>query len=294
MAKTIYIGVGGVARKVKKIYVGVSGVARKVKKAFIGVGGVARLCYTGVPDDPIYTGSYDIVTNGDYRCMYLKTSGTLTFKGDGLYDVFLVGGGASGATNANLGWGGGGGGGYTTTAKSLAVSEGAIVNVTIGAGGAKDSNAGINSGSASSAVINGNTYRAAGALATMHGATPRLSAARYRGGDGGSGGCPSTSGVIAAGYDGSGGSPTNLGGYGQGTTTRAFGEAGNALYVGGGGGKYGNDVSGPAGAGGGGSPGGGNGLANTGGGGGGNYGSDDASYAGAGGSGLVIVRWSIA
>ncbi|MDF2611358.1 MAG: hypothetical protein K0R92_2832, partial [Lachnospiraceae bacterium] len=57
MAKGMYIGVGGVARKGKKAYVGVSNVARKVKKVYVGVGGVARLCYSagisvvsGVPD----------------------------------------------------------------------------------------------------------------------------------------------------------------------------------------------------------------------------------------------------
>lgn len=46
MAKTIYIGVDGFARKVKGIYVGVDGVARKVKKAYVGVNGIARLCYS--------------------------------------------------------------------------------------------------------------------------------------------------------------------------------------------------------------------------------------------------------
>lgn len=42
MAKAVYIGVGGVARRVKNRYVGVSGVARFVRKGYIGVGGVAR------------------------------------------------------------------------------------------------------------------------------------------------------------------------------------------------------------------------------------------------------------
>lgn len=45
MAKAVYFGVGGKARKTKKIYFGVGGKARKVKKAYIGVGGKARLCY---------------------------------------------------------------------------------------------------------------------------------------------------------------------------------------------------------------------------------------------------------
>lgn len=50
-----YIGVSGVARKIKKIYVGVNGIARKVKKAYIGVGGVARLCFSG-GGEVVYSG----------------------------------------------------------------------------------------------------------------------------------------------------------------------------------------------------------------------------------------------
>lgn len=46
MAKKAYIGVNGVARKIKKGYVGVNGVARKIKKAYIGIGGVARPCWS--------------------------------------------------------------------------------------------------------------------------------------------------------------------------------------------------------------------------------------------------------
>lgn len=42
MAKRIYIGVNGVARKAYKAYFGVNDVARKVRKAYIGIGGVAR------------------------------------------------------------------------------------------------------------------------------------------------------------------------------------------------------------------------------------------------------------
>lgn len=46
MAKKMYFGVGGTARRVKKIYIGVGGVAKRVKKAYIGVGGVARPCFS--------------------------------------------------------------------------------------------------------------------------------------------------------------------------------------------------------------------------------------------------------
>lgn len=47
MAKNAYIGVNGVARKVKKGYIGVDGVARKVKNGFIGVNNVARQFFSG-------------------------------------------------------------------------------------------------------------------------------------------------------------------------------------------------------------------------------------------------------
>lgn len=46
MAKKAYIGVDGIARKIKKGYVGVDGIARKIKKAYIGIGGVARPCWS--------------------------------------------------------------------------------------------------------------------------------------------------------------------------------------------------------------------------------------------------------
>lgn len=48
MAKGAFIGVNGVARKIRKGYIGVDGVARKIRKAYIGVDGKARLFYSGV------------------------------------------------------------------------------------------------------------------------------------------------------------------------------------------------------------------------------------------------------
>ena len=45
--KALYIGVDGVARKVKKAYIGVDNVARKVKKMYMGVDGVARCIFSG-------------------------------------------------------------------------------------------------------------------------------------------------------------------------------------------------------------------------------------------------------
>lgn len=46
MSKTAYVGIDGLARKIKKMYVGVDGVAHKVKKGYIGVDGVARQFYS--------------------------------------------------------------------------------------------------------------------------------------------------------------------------------------------------------------------------------------------------------
>jgi hypothetical protein len=47
MAKCAYIGVDGVARKIKQPYIGVDNVARKVTKAYIGVDNVARQYLSG-------------------------------------------------------------------------------------------------------------------------------------------------------------------------------------------------------------------------------------------------------
>lgn len=68
MAKGIYVGVNGVARKVKAQYVGVSGVARKVTKGYVGVGGVARNVFTGRPEffTAALTASFTTRTGGSY------------------------------------------------------------------------------------------------------------------------------------------------------------------------------------------------------------------------------------
>lgn len=47
MAKAMYIGVNGIARKVKSAYIGVNGVARKIKKMYVGVADKARLFFSG-------------------------------------------------------------------------------------------------------------------------------------------------------------------------------------------------------------------------------------------------------
>ena len=46
MAKGMYVGISGKARKIKKGYVGIGGKARKIKKAYVGIGGKARPFWT--------------------------------------------------------------------------------------------------------------------------------------------------------------------------------------------------------------------------------------------------------
>lgn len=62
MAKGMYVGVNGVAKKVKKIYVGSGDKAKKVKKGYIGVGGVARPFFSSA-EIPMY---YGFISNASY------------------------------------------------------------------------------------------------------------------------------------------------------------------------------------------------------------------------------------
>ena len=86
MAKALYIGdSSSLARKVKKIYIGgADGLAHKVKKIYIGdSNGTARLAYTGsVPAGEVIFTSSQVWTVPD---------------GVSKVDVFMIGGGASGA-----------------------------------------------------------------------------------------------------------------------------------------------------------------------------------------------------
>ena len=65
-----YIGVSGVARKVKNQMVGVSGVARKVKTGYVGVSGVARKHYnnsvTLTVTGTMAQGAYGVEIDGTY------------------------------------------------------------------------------------------------------------------------------------------------------------------------------------------------------------------------------------
>ena len=93
MAKSVYVGVGGVAKKVKNIYVGVEGKARKVIKAYVGVNGVAKLFYERKKE----VGKVSNLSNYTYRCTRLAVIGdyvlllsTVDSNNDKNYDVSYV------------------------------------------------------------------------------------------------------------------------------------------------------------------------------------------------------------
>lgn len=232
----------------------------------------------GLPDFT-YSGEHALVEeDGGWKIRFL-TSGTLTLNKKATVDIFCVGGGGGGYKHTNAG--GGGGGGYTITKRKISLNAGEYV-ITIGDGGAATAAGGQTSFSD---------------IAFADGGLPGSTNA---GGNGGSGGGSAGDGMTTkggdGGYDGSDGESMgtdDIGGTGQKTTTREFGEDAGTLYAGGGGGggmtiNY-NPGSGGAG-------GGGNGArqmnnatsgeTNTGGGGGGSR----NGAAGAGGSGIVIIR----
>lgn len=237
-----------------------------------------------------YSGTYQMINEGrgNWR-LKLLTSGTLNItklpNRQTMIDVFLVGGGGGGGPQF---YGGGGGGGYTKTQTRIYPTLNNDYSITIGAGGAAKLEA-------NEAGSDGGSSTAFGLTAAggKGGGGPDFATNTGGGGNGGSGGGE---------FNGAGGSnggngiftngrsefPTGRQGYGQGTTTREFGESGGALYAGGGGASW-NGAGGDGG--------GGRGMnnstaesgaANTGGGGGG--GATSVQYSGAGGSGIVIIR----
>lgn len=82
MAKNIYVGVGGKARKIKQLYVGVGGKARKVKKVYVGVGGKARLVYAYYDCTKILWESTSTVDS--------SFSGSLKYHGKKKFYIFPV------------------------------------------------------------------------------------------------------------------------------------------------------------------------------------------------------------
>lgn len=271
--------------------------------------------------DYTYTGNAEWY-NEEKTILKLKTSGVLTLSKDCYADVFVVGGGASGAGSYGNYVpqisGGGGGGGYTKTQR-VSFKKGTEYPATIGAGGAGVSNNTYNNrnGNAGGATsINGVSANGGNPGTGGYGSSSIPDTSYGNGGAGGSGGGSSFWGTTnypgtgAGGSDGGSGESCRIstgtlpGGSGQGTTTRAFGEPDGELFAGGGGGGCGTTTlsSTPnGGAGGGGNGGGSNnsreatsGQENTGGGGGGvfYYESNIPRYSGAGGSGVILIRFT--
>lgn len=246
--------------------------------------------------DFTYTGDWEWY-NEEHTILKLKTSGTITFDSDFQADVFVVGGGGAGAPrNSSESFGGGGGGGYTNT-KRVKFAKGTQYNAVIGAGGsALKAFGGAPGGSTSINGVNANGGEGGGHYSASSGTSTLCT----KGGNGGSGG-GSAYGYAggSGGSDGANGSGGgNYGpGTGQGTTTRAFGDADGELFSGGGG--AGGTNKGGAGGNGGGAAGGSNGNvggsanANTGGGGGGGgvYAVQGSYGGGSGGSGVILIRF---
>jgi len=228
-----------------------------------------------------YTGSSYTGKDDDYWYIYFTSDGDLTLDANATIDAFLVGGGGGGGGYSGGSQGqGGGGGGYTTTTRNISITSGTSYDIVIGAGGSGGSSEYDYGRTGGTTTAFGSS--AAGGSGGIYGGGSNADAT-YIGGCGGSGG----GGTLYSDWSGGGGSDGGngegvRGGKGQGTTTRAFGEANGTLYAGGGGSFAAVGAAAlPGGAGGGGN-GRQSGTANTGGGGGANGGS--------GGSGIVIIR----
>ncbi|MBR1844280.1 MAG: hypothetical protein IJ790_00950 [Lachnospiraceae bacterium] len=187
-------------------------------------------------------------------------------------DVFVVGGGSSGAStpgekiiSSDIIYGSGsagGGGGYTKTQTLIGINKNTL-SITIGSGGivnvSRDTSHEIVAGGTTQ-ILSGTTV-----LCQALGGQKNSSNSRFGGGNGGSGG--GGAGKVTAGSSkinsgnggsngGNGGAGASSSGVGQGRTTRAFDEDTGTLYAGGGGGGgYGtsavNVINGNGGAGGG-------------------------------------------
>lgn len=141
MARVLYAGVGGTARRIKKLYAGVNGFAARIKKMYVGVNGVARECFNlGVFES--YSGNFtvaSVLVNGRIRSLYaLTSSGVLTVKGK--VEFWMCSGGQAGmagttSSSYDMAWAGSGGRGGASIQGQLTQGDWTIV---IGAGGSQD------------------------------------------------------------------------------------------------------------------------------------------------------------
>ena len=182
-------------------------------------------------------------------------------KGVKKIDVFCVGGGGSGgnsnAVSAGFGvnarkylGGGGGGGGYTNTMKNVAVTPGQQLSVVVGNGGSGGTNSSGGHDGGKSSVgdicsafggLEGGGYISTGKYGGSGGGADadyisydNGSEYNYgwKGNIGGKDGRNGEDGVLVRTSDSD--TPKTIGGKGQGTTTRYFGESTGTLYSAGG------------------------------------------------------------
>lgn len=192
----------------------------------------------GIPDFS-YTGTYEIIDDGDgNKRVKFYTSGTLVMTKTCVVDAFYVGGGSGGASQASTsGFAPGGGGGYTATHHSITLEANTEYVITIGAGGVGTRTLTPSNGGETSAFgfsISGGQ----GANGGSGGGATGLSRDNDHNAEGGDGGSNGLGGEKAYHYTAStsGTLESTTQGTGQGTTTAEFGEEGNELYSGGGGG----------------------------------------------------------
>ena len=132
MAKGAYIGVDGIARKIKKGYVGVDGVARRIKKAYIGIGGIARPCWSS--GELEYYGTITGLSEAKMELAATTVGGYALFGGGGYYVTETAMYSSVDAYNETL---------TKTTATSLSEARGYLAATTVGnyalfGGGASD------------------------------------------------------------------------------------------------------------------------------------------------------------
>lgn len=132
MSKNLYIGIDGVARRVKRAYIGVDGVARRVKAGYRGANGLARQFFKAE--------SLKITVDGTTYIAGVipefTSNKTFTVTGSGMVSLILVGGGGGGGLHAtSQTYNGEGGKAGEKEQTTLELTEGTYT-ITIGALGA--------------------------------------------------------------------------------------------------------------------------------------------------------------
>ncbi len=230
--------------------------------------------------------THDVSINIDAGMIFTNSTMWIVPSGITSIQAHLVGGGSSGGRGSSsysgqdeyrtAGYGGGSG--YTNTA-TISVTPGETLIIEVGAGGASTTSSlpggasTIKRGATVIAQANGGNYVNGGS----GGGGPGQYVIIYKG-------TPIEYNPGNGGVNGSNGNPgVSVGGTGQGTTTKDWGEAGGTLRASGGmGGDALNAITSNAGTG----------QPNTGdGGGGGNHYGGSFQNGGAGGSGIVLIRW---